>query len=308
MTETSKLLRQRKEKRRSRIISIRNAIIGFLFCWVIISFVLVGFLVYKVFSLQKQVDVLRETNVSYNNAGSFENEGIQLFKGEENEVSYVEDEDNLAGLSDTLKVYLTFDDGPSENTEGILNILDEYGVKATFFVQGKTDDVSKERMKQIVEEGHCLAMHTYSHSYSDIYKSVDSFSDDVGKISDLIYEASGQRPWLYRFPGGSGNGIAGDRIWDFIKYLDEENITYVDWNVASNDATSPPLSKEAIVENVMKDVVRYKTSIVLMHDSEGKETTVSALSELIKRLRAEDAILLPITKDTNFIKQVTIEN
>lgn len=260
---------------------------------------------FKVFSLQKQVDEIKESKVSDATQAEFD-QGMVLYTGEDTVIPL--DEENLAGLSDTLKVYLTFDDGPSENTEEILKILDDYGVKATFFVQGKTDDKSLERMKRISDEGHTLAMHTFSHAYSKIYESKDSFAEDVTKIGDLIEQATGERPWLYRFPGGSGNQIAGNKIFDYISYLDSEGITYVDWNVASNDAVSPPLSKDRIVENVMKDVVRYKTSIVLMHDSNGLDTTVNALPELIEDLRASEALLLPITGDTTFIKQVTIEN
>ena len=97
------------------------------------------------------------------------------------------------------KVYLTFDDGPGRNTEKILDILKEKGVKATFFVTGKTDDFSKEMYKRIVEEGHTLGMHSYSHVYDEIYSSETAFERDLDKIYDYLYEVTREHSKYYRF-------------------------------------------------------------------------------------------------------------
>lgn len=91
-------------------------------------------------------------------------------------------------------VYLTFDDGPSKFTEKFLNILAKHKVKATFFVVGRSDPKSLEIMKRIVDDGHTLAPHTYTHVYNSIYASVESFLDDFNKIHDLIYETTGVKP------------------------------------------------------------------------------------------------------------------
>ena len=280
---------------------MRNAIIGFLFFWIILSLGLLIFLTVKVCSLQSQIDKITKTNdsVSYDTNDEI-NYGATAYA--------TDDEDNIAGLEDTLKVYLTFDDGPSENTDKILDILDDYGVKATFFVQGKTDSKSKDRMKRIVDEGHTIGMHTYSHSYGRIYESLESFSEDVTKIGNLIYDATGVDTIFYRFPGGSSNTIAGSKIGDYISYLNDNDIVYVDWNVASGDAASPELSVDAIVENVMSDVVRYKTSIVLLHDSDTKGNTLKALPILIEKLRGADAVILPIDSETSLIQHVTLDH
>ena len=89
------------------------------------------------------------------------------------------------------KVYLTFDDGPSGNTSRILDILAEYDVKATFFVVGKEEEQYQELYKRIVDEGHTLGMHSYSHKYDEIYQSVDSFAQDMSKLQEFLYETTG---------------------------------------------------------------------------------------------------------------------
>ncbi|MDE6608589.1 MAG: polysaccharide deacetylase family protein [Lachnospiraceae bacterium] len=81
-----------------------------------------------------------------------------------------EEEENIESVK-MRKVYLTFDDGPSVYTGEILDILKEYDVKATFFVVGKEGEKYEELYKRIVEEGHTLGMHSYSHKYSEIYET-----------------------------------------------------------------------------------------------------------------------------------------
>ena len=106
------------------------------------------------------------------------------------------------------RVYLTFDDGPSDNTEEILDILKKYDVKATFFVVGNTSEHGQELLKRIVEEGHSIGIHSYSHKYSAIYDSEESFFEDFNKISDYIYDVTGVRTQICRLPGGSSNTVS----------------------------------------------------------------------------------------------------
>ena len=105
------------------------------------------------------------------------------------------------------KVYLTFDDGPSKNTTQILDILDEYNIKATFFVVGKTDNYSKDIYRRIVDEGHSLGLHSYSHRYEIIYESLDNFQYDLYKLQEFLYDVTNYKANIYRFPGGSGNEV-----------------------------------------------------------------------------------------------------
>ena len=178
------------------------------------------------------------------------------------------------------KVYLTFDDGPSANTDQILDILDEYGVKATFFVVGK--EGYNDQYRRIVEEGHTLGMHSYSHVYRDIYESVEAYGQDLEKLHTYLYELTGVDSRIVRLPGGSSNTVSKDKIQDIIAYLGQQGMTYYDWNVSSGDAASGYVSAQQIADNVLNHVSEHHTSIVLMHDASGKNTTVEALPIILE--------------------------
>ena len=201
-------------------------------------------------------------------------------------------------------VYLTFDDGPSSNTDKILDILKQYDVKAPFFVIGKLDDESKARYQRIVSEGHTLGIHSYSHKYSSLYENLDGFVNDFSEMQNLLYKVTGQECLYYRFPGGSSNHVSNTDMSEFIKYLNSQGITYFDWNVSSGDATAMAYSPEELVANVMKDVVKYKTSVVLMHDAETKIKTVEALAPMIEQLQGMGAEILPIDDETTVIQHI----
>ncbi len=300
--EQRRELREKRSHRR-RISHIKTAIISAVGLWMIISMVLMTVLIVKVQSLQRQIYILAGSGaeqVEVENA-SAESEGdlIQTSLGGSGE-------ENLADPDDTLKVYLTFDDGPSDNTDDILDVLDDYGIKATFFVIGKEDEHSKEMYTRIVNEGHTIGMHSYSHKYSDIYSSLDAFASDLDRIQNLIYDVTGVDSLVYRFPGGSSNKVSDMEMKKYIEYLNENNIRYFDWNVSSGDATSQAYSSDELVENVMRDVIKYKTSVVLMHDADAKDATVAALPKLIESLQAEGAVLLPISDDTTLIQHVKL--
>ena len=209
-------------------------------------------------------------------------------------------ENNVSDEDDGIRrVYLTFDDGPSSQTEAILAILDDYDIKATFFVVGKTDAHSVEMYQRIVEEGHTLAMHSYSHEYQDIYASPEAFREDLCRLRDYLYEITGVQCSIYRFPGGSSNKVSQTDIQELIAILEEEGITYFDWNVSSQDASPRTLSVEEIVENSTLHIKDYQNVVILMHDAANKTTTVEALPILIEELLGmEDTVLLPITEDT----------
>ncbi len=293
-----------RRDRGRRVRRIRNGIIIFVVGWILVSIVVMTLLCMKVLSLQRQINMLAAQRASTVNAtyASAAGDDDPLL------VSYANAEENLAYPDDTLKVYLTFDDGPSMRTDEVLDILDDYGIKATFFVVGHTDEHSQAMYKRIVDEGHTIGMHSYTHKYSEIYASVESFAKDVDRIENLIYDVTGVDSMYYRFPGGSSNKVSNAHMSEYIGYLNDKNIVYFDWNVASGDATTQPYTADDLVENVMRDVVRYKTSVVLLHDSENKAITVEALPTLIESLQAQGAVLLPISKDTRLIQHVTLSN
>ena len=206
------------------------------------------------------------------------------------------------------KVYLTFDDGPSSNTNEILDILNRYGVKATFFVIGKEGYNSQESLKRIVNEGHTLGMHSYSHQYKEIYESLDAFSEDFQKLRQYLYEVTGQESIYYRFPGGSSNTISPVDMKVYGEYLRSQGVVYIDWNADSGDASGKELSVEEMLKNSMEDVTNRETTILLMHDASNKPNTVELLPVLIEALQNLDSTaILPITEDTKMIQHVKLD-
>ena len=209
--------------------------------------------------------------------------------------------------SDLKKAYLTFDDGPSMNTERILNILDEYKVKGNFFVVGSDSELYRERCKQIVEAGHVLGMHSYTHDYRLLYATEDSFNADLNRIQYYIYDATGYTSRVYRFPGGSSNLVSKVSVYKLIDILAERGIEYYDWNVDSGDANSSGLTSEQIVNNVFGGIDKLETEedkqevMILMHDLPEKISTVDALPSIIEGLQARGYIIVPIDNSTKLI-------
>ena len=150
-------------------------------------------------------------------------------------------------------------------------------------------------------DGHTLGMHSYSHKYSVLYDSLDSFQDDFTKLSQKLEDVTGEKCWVYRFPGGSSNQVSNTDMNEFIDYLGEQGMTYYDWNVVCGDATSQIYTADELVQNVMADVVKYKNSVVLMHDAAEKDSTVEALEIILEKLEEMDAQVLPITKESPVI-------
>ncbi len=204
------------------------------------------------------------------------------------------------------KVYLTFDDGPSPNTEKILDILDEYDVKATFFVTGYQAEKHPEWYKEIVDRGHTIGMHSYSHVYSDIYSSTDAFFADIDKLHDYILENTGVDSHYLRFPGGSSNRVSRVSMSELCTMVTDREWIYYDWNISSQDATSPSPGKDRIKANVLAGIGEHDSSIILMHDATEKNATVQALPEIIQGIQAmEDTVILPIDDKTEKIRHLS---
>lgn len=237
--------------------------------------------------------------------GKIENETVsQVFqpltqrtgrKGNGVGFSWVTKEEKAVGEK---KAYLTFDDGPSDHTDQILDILKEKGVKATFFVVGKTGEKAEQRYRRILAEGHTLALHSYSHDYSEIYGSLEQYKKDVRKLKEYLEGLTGEEIWLYRFPGGSSNQVAKISIDACIEFLREEGLTYMDWNASSEDAVTIHASCSELNGNILKDALRYNQTVILMHDLHECSGTVEGLGALIDRLEQEGYEILPITRET----------
>lgn len=188
--------------------------------------------------------------------------------------------------------YLTFDDGPSDHTGLILDILRQAGVHATFFVIGQEEESRRRMYRQIVAEGHVLGNHTYSHDYNKIYRSVQAFKADVDKLNDVLWQTAGVRPEIIRFPGGSNNRLSrkagGRRIMaNIAREMSNIGIPYFDWNVSSTDAAAAVVQKETIINSVKTNSAYKNEIIVLMHDVDVKRTTVEALPDIIAFLKRD---------------------
>lgn len=187
-------------------------------------------------------------------------------------------------------IYLTFDDGPSPRTPEVLKILKDNGVKATFFVT-HLNGKSSHYMKDIVAEGHTIALHSYTHDYKKIYASEEAYFADLQQISDLVYNETGVRTQLMRFPGGASNKVSKFNpgvMTRLTQQVTSKGYVYFDWNLDSGDAKSGGSSVQTIINNCCshKNIDSKNTVIVLMHDAADKRTTVEALPEIIAYYKA----------------------
>ena len=185
------------------------------------------------------------------------------------------------------KVYLTFDDGPCNTTPELLAALDESNVKATFFVTAQFMNKKEliEQIKEIDRRGHTIAIHTYSHDYRDIYKSVDSYFSDFKKMDDIIFEAIGKRSKIFRFPGGSNTGYNAAIRSALIKEAKVRGLVYYDWNAYDGDNDGYEGSE--LVERAVKESGYTDKSILLMHNIPNKNSVIDGIPEIVKQLKAE---------------------
>ena len=183
--------------------------------------------------------------------------------------------------------YLTFDDGPSKNTLQVLDVLDEYNIKAVFFVIGNEillNEENQQILKEVSDRGHLIALHTYSHDYKKIYASVDSFLTDYEKVFNIIEEITGQRPFMYRFPGGSYNSSVKWIRKDIINEMERRGFIFYDWNVSGEDSVGYPTTY-SIIKNIKKDLTRYQLPVVLLHDGQTNKVTADALRQVIEKIK-----------------------
>jgi len=196
-------------------------------------------------------------------------------------------------------VFLTFDDGPSENTGKILKILEKYDAKATFFVTGN-GQADNHFIKEAYDQGNAIGLHTYTHDYSYVYSSVDNYFQDLQQISDMVKDITGEAPKVIRFPGGSSNTVSANytegimsRLVDLVH---EKGYEYFDWNVSSGDASGNDIPVDTIVQGATACEEQYCT--ILFHDTMAKNTTVEALPEIIRHYKEQGYVFLPLTRDS----------
>lgn len=207
------------------------------------------------------------------------------YKGDE-VATMAEADQNKIVFAEQRIMYLTFDDGPGQYTQDILNILDQYHIKATFFVTGINSDYA-HLLKTIQAEGHALGLHSFTHDYATIYSSVEAYFEDLGKISALVKKETNSIPNLIRFPGGSSNTISQNYSQNIMSKLSKhcENLgySYYDWNVESGGG-NPSLSAEQIYKNVITNVEGKNEVMLLLHDGNENKNTKDALARILKEL------------------------
>lgn len=223
-------------------------------------------------------------------------------------------EQNTANTSTTTEkkksnegvIWLTFDDGPSANiTPKVLDILKKENIKATFFVINYSDS-NEHLIKRIVEEGHTIGIHGYSHEYSKIYKSKETFMNNVLTLQDRIFKSTGVKSMYIRFPGGSSNTVSRKYCKGIMTELTKEMLAkgfkYYDWNISSGDAGGAKNAKD-VYKNVTKNLSKKRGNMVLMHDFGGNKKGLEALPEIIKYAKKEGYTFAKIDDDTPMYAQ-----
>ena len=199
-------------------------------------------------------------------------------------------------------IYLTFDDGPSSTTTEVLDILKRENVKATFFVvnySNKYEDV----IKRIVNEGHTIAVHSYTHNYKYIYASEANYYEDLLKLREKIKNTTGIETNIIRFPGGSSNTVSMFNrgiMSRLTKSVKEKGYHYFDWNVDSRDAGGAKNSTE-VYNNVMNSLKTKRNNVVLMHDFSNNKKTIEALEKIIKDSKQKGFTFSKITYNTPMV-------
>lgn len=192
--------------------------------------------------------------------------------------------------SDTKRAFLTFDDGPSSNTQPILDILKEKGIKATFFVLGSNVEKAPETVKRIYEEGHFIANHGYSHVYTSIYQSPQTVLDEYNRCNQLVRDAIGEQEYnshLFRFPGGFVGGQYAEIKNQAKDLLLQNNIVHVDWNALNGDSETKEPTVDFELQRIADTTCDKQSVVILMHDAEAKKVTVEALPNIIDYLKGQ---------------------
>lgn len=193
----------------------------------------------------------------------------------------------VSSINKDKTIYLTFDDGPSETTPKIIEILNKYEIPATFFVTGPSYKLKNDLLKDIMKEGHAIAIHSYTHIYSQIYNNKDDYLNDFSLCLDWIKQITGSSPKLYRFPGGSSNTIASKAlVQEIIINLEKLGHIHVDWNIDSLDSKYNT-DYNQIFKNTIDGIKKNESNntfnqIILFHDNIKKVGTIKALPTIIE--------------------------
>lgn len=213
-------------------------------------------------------------------ASMIKQENQRSKEGEENKSQNKKEGEKVA--------YLTFDDGPSDNTVKILKTLEEKKAVATFFLIGASITPEYEEIvRQTIKQGNAVGVHTYCHQKDILYCNAECFWEDFNKASAIVEQVTGEKPTLHRFPWGSNNSYVSAYVDELHGKLQQMGIRSYDWNVSGEDSIGTSVAKSTIYNNVKKDVTRYDKPIILLHDSSTMDNTAAVLGEIIDYIRSQ---------------------
>lgn len=193
-------------------------------------------------------------------------------------------------------IYFTFDDGPSKYTYSMLEYMRKYNAKGTWFVVPSRTDTCYAALRAIANDGHTIGVHSATHEYETIYASVEAFLDDFHEAWDIVRDATGQTPEIFRFPGGSKNDFNEDTRDAIIKEMTRRGFRFYDWNVESGDVNQA--TWEQMYNSIPRDCHAFKRPVILMHDSAGTPNAVYVLEDVLRVLAGEGYKFDSIHNDT----------
>ena len=252
-----------------------------------------GIIIYnkiKVAETSASIDNISESNLASANSSDGEKESNTTQIISEEQENFINEINNIYNGKEGKRAFLTFDDGPTkEVTPHILDILDKYNIKATFFVLGNRVNANPDILKKEFDAGHYIANHGYSHKYSKIYKSASSVLNEYNKTEEAIKKALNNESYssnLFRFPGGAYGGPYEKIKKKARSKLNQNGIAYLDWSALTYDAEGAKTKKE-ILNNLKETLKGWDNVVILMHDAADKKVTYESLEDVIKYLQKQ---------------------
>ena len=269
-----------------------------------ITFIVIA-VIAVIITLSMSIYYLVDTTIKVKKIKEFERQIIEYKKQQQEEAKQKEIEkqakipklteqgkENLKNIYHTDKkvAYLTFDDGPSNNTHQILDILKQNNIKATFFVLGSQVEVFPETTNRIYNEGHYIANHGYSHKYSEIYQSPEQVLNEFNQCNQIVAKTINVPEYnshLFRFPGGSVGGKYAELKKQAITLLEQNDILHIDWNSLTGDSEKVNPTEEYLMDNLQKTTEGKNSLVILMHDAQAKKITAETLPKVLEYLQQQ---------------------
>lgn len=194
--------------------------------------------------------------------------------------------EDIKSYNKSKVAFLTFDDGPTENiTPVILDILDEYNIKATFFVLGSMCERNDVELNDIYKKGHSIGIHSYTHDFNHLYKNEENFLNELKMTQNVLKQKLGEEfnTRLFRFPGGSFEGYKSQ----YMDALNEAGYVSIDWNAVTGDTEMLNPTPEKLLNRLKLTTKNKNNIVVLMHDSATKQVMAETLPDVIEYLKSD---------------------